>query len=328
VAGQSAFVTGAFGLLGSALVGALLDRGDRVTVLRRDRTARSALSMLGLEGRVNVVDGDVCDQPVLERALGEYDVEAVFHLAAQAIVPTANASPAGTFDTNVRGTWTLMEAVRRHGPVRTVVASSDKAYGPHATLPYREDFALEARFPYDVSKAATDMIARSYWHTYGVPVAVTRFANLYGPGDLHPSRLIPEVILAALSGRRPVIRSDGSPERDFLFSRDAAAAYLAISDALDRPEVGGQAFNAGSGRPTSILEVVQTVCRLVGSDVEPDVRGAGTPAGEIDRQYVDAGKIRELCGWVPEHDLESGLEITIDWYRDALPELAPHTSSA
>jgi len=201
-----------------------------------------------------------------------------------------------------------------------VVASSDKAYGSHDELPYREDFDLRARYPYDVSKAATDLIARSYWHSFGVPVAVTRFANLYGPGDLHPSRLLPEVVSAVLTGRRPVIRSDGSPERDFLYVDDAAAAYVAISDALDGEDARGEAFNAGSGRPTSIADVVQLVCSVAGSDLEPDIRGAGTPAGEIDRQYVDTTKIRKVCGWGPTVPLEDGIRRTIEWYR-AHPEV-------
>ena len=170
---------------------------------------------------------------MVDRALGEYEVDTVFHLAAQTIVPTANKAPAATFDANIRGTWTVLEAVRAHAVARTVVASSDKAYGPHDSLPYREDFALQARFPYDASKAAADIVARSYFHTYGIPVAVTRFANIYGPGDLNVSRLIPEVVTAVLAGRRPVIRSDGTPERDFLYVDDAASAYLAIADALD-----------------------------------------------------------------------------------------------
>jgi len=312
---RSAFVTGAYGLLGTWLVQALLERGDRVTVLCRDRQPVSALGLFGLEAQVAVVDGDVCDPSVLDRVLGEYAVDTVFHLAAQTLVPTANRSPVPTFDVNMRGTWTVMEAVRRHEVPRTVVASSDKAYGSHAELPYREDFALQPRYPYDVSKAATDLIARSYWHTFGVPVAVTRFANLYGGGDLNRSRLVPEVVGAVLAGRRPVIRSDGTPERDFLYAQDAAAAYLAIADALDGDGARGEAFNAGGGRPVPVGELVKMVCTLADSDLEPDIQGAGTPSGEIDRQYVDTTKIQGVCGWAPTVDLETGLRRTIDWYR-------------
>jgi CDP-glucose 4,6-dehydratase len=319
---SSVFVTGGYGLLGTWLVRALLERGDRVVVLRRDEPSATALAIEGLEERCEVVPGDVTDSSAIERALGDYDVDTVFHLAAQTLVGTANRSPVPTFETNIRGTWVLLEACRHLEVARVVVAASDKAYGSHEELPYREEFALQPRFPYDVSKAATDLIARSYFHTYGLPVAVTRFANLYGGGDLNFSRLVPEAVAAAIQGRRPVIRSDGTPERDFLYVADAAAAYLAIADGLDGGGAAGEAFNAGSGRPQSVLEVVSTVCQVAGTDVEPDVRGQGVPDGEIDRQYVDATKLRELSGWEPAHDLASGLRETVAWYRDH-PEVLP-----
>lgn len=313
--GRSVFVTGAYGLLGSALVRALLGAGAEVTVLKRDAAARSALTLLGDERRCNVVAGDVAEPGLVERALAEYDCETVFHLAAQTIVPVANRSPSGTFDTNVRGTWLLLEACRALDVGTVIVAASDKAYGPHEELPYREDMALRPRFPYDVSKACADLIARSYWETYGLPVAVTRFANLYGGGDCNRSRLVPEAVAAVLQGRRPVIRSDGSPQRDYLYVEDAVSAYLAIAAAIERGEGRGEALNAGSGSPTSVLEVVSAICRVAGSEVEPDVRGTGTPSGEIDRQYVDATRLRELTGWAPEVGLEEGLRRTVEWYR-------------
>jgi CDP-glucose 4,6-dehydratase len=196
-----------------------------------------------------------------------------------------------------------------------VVASSDKAYGRHERLPYREGFALQPTFPYDVSKAAADLIARSYFHTFGLPVAVTRFANLYGGGDVNGSRLIPEAVTAALAGRAPVIRSDGSPERDFLYVEDAVEAYLAIADALASGQAGGEAFNAGGGEPHRVRDVVAKICELAGTDTQPDIRGAGTPAGEIDRQYVDYTKLNALTGWQPRTSLEDGLRRTIEWYR-------------
>jgi CDP-glucose 4,6-dehydratase len=311
---RSTFVTGAYGLLGSWLVRALLARGDRVTVLQRDRAPRSAL-LLGVEDQVDVVHGDLVDEGLVARALGEQEVDTVFHLAAQTIVGTANRSPLATFESNMRGTWTLLEACRLHGAQRVVVAASDKAYGASATLPYREDMPLDPRYPYDVSKAATDMIARSYWHTFALPVAVTRFANLYGGGDLNRSRLIPEAIGAALAGRAPVIRSDGSPERDFLYVEDAVEAYLLLADALDGENASGEAFNAGGGQPHAVRDVVARICALAGAGVAPDVRGSGTPDGEIDRQYVDAGKLRALTGWEPRVGLDEGLRRTIEWYR-------------
>lgn len=275
---RSVFVTGGYGLLGSALVRTLLERNVEVTVLRRDATPRSALVLERLEERVNVVAGDVTDAPLIERALGDYEVDTVFHLAAQTIVGTANRSPLPTWEVNVRGTWTVLEACRRLEVARVVVAASDKAYGSHDVLPYREDFALRPRFPYDVSKAATDLIARSYWHTYRVPVATTRFANLYGGGDTNRSRLIPEAVDAALAGRRPVIRSDGTPERDFLHVDDAVAAYLAIADGLAGDGARGEAFNAGGGRPHPVREVVELVCRIAGTDVSPTSAAPARPA--------------------------------------------------
>lgn len=315
VRGQSVFVTGAYGLLGSWLVKALIELGARVTVLRRDAVISSALILEETEAKVNVVHGDICDALLMDRVVNEYDVSVVFHLAAQTIVGTANASPVSTFDTNIRGTWTLLEACRKRGDIRVVVAASDKAYGVHDELPYRESFALEPLYPYDVSKAATDLIARSYWHTWRLPVAVTRFANLYGGGDLNFSRLVPEAVRAAIAGRSPVIRSDGTLERDFIYVEDAVGAYLAILDNLEEGKAAGEAYNAGSGVPRSVLDVVSLVCRAAETNVEPDIRGRGTPPGEIQRQYVDSTKLREVSGWTPQVGLEEGLRRTVAWYR-------------
>jgi CDP-glucose 4,6-dehydratase len=312
---HSVLVTGAYGLLGGWLVKTLLESGAQVCVVQRDSTAQSLLSTTTLEPAINVVHGDICTDGLIERALADYEVDSVFHLAAQTLVPTARRSPLSTFETNVRGTWMVLEACRHHGAQRVIVASSDKAYGPHDDLPYREGHALEARYPYEASKAAADVIARSYFHTWRLPVAVTRFANLYGGGDLNGSRLIPEAVAAAIAGRRPVVRSDGSPERDFLYVEDGVAAYLAIWEALGRGQAGGEAFNAGGGRPWRVLDVVKLVCRLAGTDVEPDIRGRGTPSGEIARQWMDHSKLTELTGWRPRVELEDGLARTIDWYR-------------
>jgi CDP-glucose 4,6-dehydratase len=323
---KSVFVTGAYGLLGSWLVKALLERDAEVTVLKRDVDLRSPLTIEGTEERVNVVRGDILDAGLMERVLGDYEVDTVFHLAAQTLVGVAHKSPVPTFEVNIRGTWTLLDACRRLDTAQVVVAASDKAYGIHDELPYREDFALRPRFPYDVSKAATDMIAQSYFHTYGLNVAVTRFANLYGGGDLNLSRLIPESVAAALQGRRPVIRSDGTLERDFIYVEDAVDAYLAIAGLLEDGRGAGEAFNAGSGRPHSVLDVVSTVCKVAGAPFEPDVRGEGVPDGEIARQYVDATKLRQATGWELRHDLESGLRETVDWYR-AHPEVLTGAST-
>lgn len=318
-------VTGARGFVGGWLAKALLERGETVVSLDRKRTSErpSVIAMIGIEDDLIQVEGDLVNGELMTRLLAEHDVDTVFHLAAEVIVATVQASPVQGFESNIRGTWTLLEACRAHGVQRLVVASSDKAYGAHEELPYREDFALQPTAPYEVSKAATDLIARSYWPSFGLPVAVTRFANIYGGGDLNFSRLIPEAVSAAIDGRRPVLRSDGSPERDYLFVEDAADAYLALADNLHRDEVRGEAFNAGGGRSYPVLEVIETIARLADSGIEPDVRGTGNPKGEIDRQYVDPTKIREVCGWEPAVGLEEGLAQTLEWYRAHPESLAP-----
>lgn len=319
-AGERVLVTGAYGLLGAWLVKALLADGASVVVIRRDQPTRSALTLMDLEPQVTVVSGDITDDALLSRVLNEYEVETVFHLAAQTLVPTANRAPLCTFETNIRGTWLLLEACRLAGVRRVLVASSDKAYGSHQALPYREaTHPLQPVYPYDVSKAAADMLTRSYWHTFGLPVAVTRFANLYGGGDFNESRLIPEAVSAALAGQPPVVRSDGSPERDFMYVEDAVAAYLAIAAALDRGLGQGEAFNAGGGQHHRVLDVVSLICALADTGVEPDVQGTGTPPGEIDRQWVDYSKLNSLTGWEPQMTLEEGLTRTIEWHRRHAP---------
>lgn len=321
-------VTGAHGFVASHLVGALLARGDEVRVLDRPdpRMAdvggprRSGLDLLGLRNEVELAEGDLRDAGAVAAAVAGCD--SVFHLAAQTIVGVARESPAETFEVNVRGAWNVFEACRARGVARTVFASSDKAYGSSPELPYREDFPLRAAYPYDASKAAADTIARSYAHAYGLPLAVTRFANVYGGGDLNFSRLIPETTIAVLDGRRPRIRSDGSPERDFLHVDDAVAAYLAIEAALDGEGAAGEAFNAGGERPHSVREVVEEIAAAAVTGIEPEYLGEGIPDGEIDRQYVDSTKLRDLTGWRPGVDLADGLRETLEWYR-AHPEARP-----
>ena len=326
----SALVTGGRGFVGAWICRLLLERGDRVVSFDRGAREgrRSALELLGLAGEVSEVEGDLLDADVVRGALSDHDVDTVFHLAAQTLVGPAAESPAATFETNVRGTWIVLEACRETGVTGVVVASSDKAYGAHDELPYREDFPLRPTAPYEASKAAADLLARSYWPSYGVPVAVTRFANIYGGGDTNFSRLIPEAVSAALDGRAPVLRSDGSPQRDFLYVEDAASAYLAIADALERDEVRGEAFNAGGGSPHAVGDVVGLIARLARTDLEPQILGAGNPAGEIDRQYVDPTKIREVVGWEPGVELEDGLGRTIEWYRDHPEARVPAAATA
>ncbi len=329
---MTSLVTGAHGFVASHLVGALLERGDAVRVLDRPdpRTADvggprlSGLDLLGLRDEVELAEGDLRDADAVATAVAGCD--AVFHLAAQTIVGVARQSPLETLEVNVRGAWNVFEACREHGTSRVVFASSDKAYGTSPELPYREDFPLRAAYPYDASKAAADIVARSYANAYGLPLAVTRFANIYGGGDLNFSRLIPETTIAVLDGRRPRIRSDGSPERDFLHVDDAVSAYLAIEAALDGEGARGEAFNAGGERPHAVREVVEQIAAAAGTGIEPEYLGAGTPDGEIDRQFVDSTKLRELTGWCPRVSLADGLRETLEWYR-AHPEARPSKSN-
>jgi len=322
-ADKAVLVTGAQGFLGAWLAQRLLGLGARVVVPRRDVDPHSRFRTEGVEQRCDIVLADIRDYEAMTRVLNEYEVSAVFHLAAQTIVGTANRSPLATFEANVRGTYVVLEACRAHGVVgdgveRVVVASSDKAYGSHETLPYRENFALQPRYPYDVSKACTDMIARSYAYTYGVPVAVTRLANIYGGGDVNWSRIVPDSARSLVAGERPVIRSDGSPERDYLYVEDAVDAYLAIAASLDDQSMRGRAWNAGHGRPHSVLDVVQRLIAVSGRDVEPDIQGEGTPHGEIDRQFLDSDAIKSELGWQPAHELDEGLRKSWEWYERAL----------
>lgn len=290
-----------------------------MVALRRDVKPESRFRSDGIEERCAIALADLTDHDAIVRVLNEHEVGEVFHLAAQAIVGTANRSPLGSWESNVRGTYTLLEACRTLGTVqRVVVASSDKAYGSHEELPYREDFALQPRHPYDVSKACTDLIARSYAYSYGLPVAVTRLANVYGPGDLNWSRIVPDTARALARGERPVIRSDGESQRDYIYVEDAVDAYLAVAASLDRPELSGRAWNGGSGRPYRVLDVVRTLIAVSGRDVEPDIQGEGTPAGEISRQYLDSSAMRAELGWEPRWELERGLRATWEWYREYL----------
>ncbi len=325
---MTALVTGAHGFVASHLVRALLERGDEVRVLDRPdpRIADvggprlSGLDLLELRDEVELAEGDLRDAGAVAAAVA--DCDSVFHLAAQTIVGVARKSPLETLEVNVQGAWNVFEACREHDVARVVFASSDKAYGSSPDLPYLEDFPLRAAHPYDASKAAADIIARSYAHAYDLPLAVTRFANIYGGGDLNFSRLIPETTIAVLDGRPPLIRSDGTPERDFLHVDDAVAAYLAIEAALDGEKVRGEAFNAGGGHPHSVREVVDLIVAAIGSGIEPEYLGAGTPDGEIDCQYVDSSKLRELTGWRPKIELADGLRDTLEWYR-AHPQARP-----
>ena len=313
------FVTGATGLLGSATVEELVRRGAEVTILLRDWVPSSRLIRSGLLEQVQVVHGSLEDAETLLRALNEYEIESVFHLGAQTIVGTATRSVLSTFEANIRGTWNLLEACRicSRRVRQVVVASSDKAYGAHAQLPYSEETPLRGRSPYEVSKSCADLIAFSYFHTYGVPVAVTRCGNLFGPGDLNFNRLIPGTIRSVLRNERPEVRSDGTLVRDYFYVRDAVAAYLALAERLPGEGISGQAFNFGNEKPLSVLEVVDGILKAMGRpDLPPLIRNEAHD--EIARQYLDCRKAHRLLGWSPTHSFEAALAETIAWYREAL----------
>ena len=308
-------VTGATGLVGGWLVEALLDRRAAVVCLVRDQVPSSRLFSAGLAARATLVSGDVRHHATLERLLGEYEIDTVFHLAAQTIVGVANSGPLATLETNVAGTWTLLEACRRSPSVRQIVtASSDKAYGDHGSTTYDECAPLQGRFPYDVSKACADLITQGYAATYGLPVAITRCANFFGGGDLNWSRLIPGTIRSLHRDQRPVIRSDGQAVRDYLYVEDGVVAYLLLAERLaSQPELYGQAFNFSYGRSLTALEMVARITDLMGSTLTPEVKRVAT--GEIPAQRLSARKARETLGWQPRHALEEGLSRTIAWYR-------------
>ena len=312
------FVTGCTGFLGSWLTIALVDAGAAVVGLIRDRVPFTYLRSSGYQDRIAVVRGDVTDYELVERAFNEYEIDTVFHLAAQTIVSIANRAPFSTFEANVKGTWTMLEAARRSPKVtRVVVASSDKAYGAHETLPYTEAAPLLACHPYDVSKACADLIARTYVATYDLPVAVTRCANLYGGGDLNWSRIVPGTIRSVLRAERPIIRSDGTLLRDYLYVQDAVHAYLTLAKSLDESAVKGQAFNFGMDDPQSVLGIVEAIIAVSDHpELEPIVL-ANAP-NEIQAQYLDSSKARRMLGWGSNYSLEDGLRETLAWYREFL----------
>jgi len=311
-------VTGASGLVGGWLVKRLQEKDADVVCLVRDWVPQSELVRGGYLDRVKVVRGDVRDQHLLERALGEYEIDTVIHLAAQTIVGIANRNPASTFASNIEGTWSLLEACRHSPQVRQIViASSDKAYGEHAELPYTEDAPLRGRHPYDASKSCADLIAQSYAATFGLPVAITRCGNFYGGGDLNWNRIVPGTIRSVLRGQRPVIRSDGHYVRDYFYVEDGAMANMTIAEALAKdPALRGQAFDCSKEMQVTVLGLVKQLLGMMGSNLEPDIRNQAT--NEIRHQYLSAEKARQVLGWRPLFTLDEGLQRTIGWYTEFL----------
>ncbi len=312
---KKVFVTGCTGMLGSWLTAALVDRGATVVGLVYEEDPNSEIARSGYMQRIAAVHGSVTDFDLIGRTLNEFGIEVIFHLAAQALVTVANRDPLMTFETNVRGTWNVLEAVRRSGESpRLVVASSDKAYGDQEVLPYQEDAPLMGRHPYDVSKSCADLIALSYGHTYRLPVAITRCGNIYGGGDLHWDRIVPGTIRSALRGERPVIRSDGSFKRDYIYVKDIVSGYLFLAEKMDDPSIRGQAYNFGLDSPLTVLEIVREILNACGqTDLEPVILDEAKH--EIHDQYLDSGKARKQLGWKPAYSLQAALAETVEWYR-------------
>jgi CDP-glucose 4,6-dehydratase len=312
-------VTGATGIVGSWLVKELLAARSTVVVLVRDADPQSELVRSGDIRRTVVVNGELEDERVVQRAVNEHEVDTIFHLGAQTLVGVAHRSPVPTLEANVRGTYLLLEAARRHPDLvrAVVIASSDKAYGESDRLPYTEDMPLDGRHPYEVSKVCAELLTRSYHHTYGIPVATARCANIYGGGDLNWSRIVPGTIRALLLRQRPVLRSDGTFVRDYMYVKDAARSYLALAEGLGNPSVRGEAFNFGASTTLTAREMVDRIATLMDcGDVEPEILDRAE--GEIHDQALDAAKARRLLSWSPAYDLDRGLEETIGWYRDFL----------
>lgn len=311
---RNVFITGCTGLLGSWLTKSLSESGANVVGLIRDQVPQSNLNWSGFNNKIITVRGDVEDYCLLERTINEYEIDAVFHLAAQTIVTIANRNPISTFKSNIEGTWNILEACRRAPLVkRVVVASSDKAYGDQEKLPYDECTPLEGRHPYDVSKSCADLICRSYFETYDLPVCVTRCGNFYGGGDLNFNRIVPGTIRSLINNERPVIRSDGTFLRDYFYIEDGAMSYMLLAEKMENRRIHGEAFNFSTERPLTVLEIVKKIIQTMGSDLMPEIRNQAS--NEIRDQYLSAAKARALLNWMPTFTLDAGLARTVEWYR-------------
>lgn len=312
---KSVFITGATGFLGSWLTRYLLDMNADIVVLIRDWVPRSNLIDNKIINKINTVRGNIEDYFLIERIINEYEIDTVFHLAAQTIVSIANNNPISTFETNIKGTWNILEACRRNKKIKKIIlASSDKAYGDQTKLPYDEEFPLFGRHPYDVSKSCADLICRAYFETYALPACITRCGNFYGGGDLNFNRIIPGTIRSILNNEPPVIRSDGSFIRDYFYIEDGVLAYILLAEKMDDPRLFGEAFNFSNEIQITVLDLVNKIIKLMGSNLKPIILNEVTK--EIKHQYLSAKKAREILGWKPKFNLESGLKKTIDYYKN------------
>ena len=315
---RNVFITGCTGLLGSHLTGMLVDQHANVVGLVRDLVPKSNLIQTGVWDAVTIVRGCVEDYFTIERALNEYEIDTVFHLAAQTIVGIANRNPLSTFESNIKGTWCMLEACRRVPVVkRIVLASSDKAYGDQEKLPYDETSPLVGSHPYDVSKSCADLIAHAYYNTFRTPVCITRCGNFYGPGDLNFNRIVPGTIRSVLNNEPPLIRSDGTYIRDYFYVKDAALAYIHLAEKMEATEIHGEAFNFSNELQITVLELTSKILRLMGTtDLEPVILNQAEH--EIKHQYLSARKAREMLGWKPKYDIDFALQETIEWYSKFL----------
>ncbi len=313
--GKKVFVTGAFGFLGSWLSEELVRQKADVVALMLDRLPDSALIRSGTERKVSVVSGDLADYESMLRVFNEFEIECCFHLGAQPIVTVANRNPLSTFNSNIRGSWCVLEAARNSKLLKgMVVASSDKVYGDNEKLPYREDFPLNASHPYDVSKTCADVLSQSYFHTYGVPLAIARSGNFYGGGDINFDRLVPGTMKSIMRDEPPIIRSDGKFVRDFFYIKDAVGAFLALAENVQKPEVRGQAFNFGTENRYAVLEIAEKLIALSGKKLKPKILNQAS--NEIRAQYLDCSKAKRLLNWKSSTSLDAGLKETFKWYAD------------
>jgi len=312
---KNVLVTGGSGFLGSYIIEKLIAKNANVIAIIRDQIPNSRLFYENLNKNITIVQGDITDYRLIERTLNEYEIEIVFHLAAQTIVQIANRAPISTFDSNIKGSWNIFEASRNINTIeRIIVASSDKAYGPKEKLPYYESDPLNAKHPYDLSKAVTDMLAQSYYSTYKLPIGITRCGNLYGGGDLNFNRIVPQTIRSIIYNQNPEIRSDGTFLRDYFFVEDAADSYIVFAENLLEKKLEGQAFNFGTGEPVSVLDLVDKIIRISKKDsLKPIIRN--TAKDEIKNQYLDCNKAYKVFKWKPKYSIETGLKKSYEWYK-------------
>lgn len=314
---RNVFITGGAGLLGSNLIKHLLSRKANVVALIRDTVPKSLFFKEGLVNNCTVVRGDLGDFSTVERSINEYEIDTIFHLGAQAIVGTANRSPLSTFESNIKGTWNILESARRSKLVtRTIIASSDKAYGSHEILPYTEKAPLQGAHPYDVSKTCADLLSRSYYTTYGIPVTVTRCGNFYGPGDLNWNRIVPDTIKSLFYNKSPIIRSDGTCIRDYIFIEDASDGYMKLAENTHLEGIKGEAFNFSTGERLTVLDIVKKITQLFPSNLEPTI--LNKVQGEIKHQYLSNEKSKTILNWKPKHTIDQSLAKTITWYKSFL----------